>query len=346
MKLVNTNIKTWKRLLEKAKHTIPITIYNHPQWEPVDKVNILNIGQLSNCEFIGTTIQNHAALNITSCWKVTKNLTIFVTEPTKHKASAIAYACLVLMKFLEYINQNKDIDSPAVVLLLLDIPKTYNSDSTESLATVDNINSGAYFTLPHTILIWRLEEILKVLVHEHVHAYQWDSLTLSNRYLRWFHQHAFNLTTESACNPREALTEVITTIIVSSLDAITNHVPFNVEYKKHMSWSMQQAWFVWRNMKRNKDERVSQNTDVLSYYVIKCFLIHLADFKEEFKEGMLSMNDESVHSVLKELRKAPFWDYMSSVEYEHKGNLTSLRMSPPGTLEQLLCGSPLYQDAV
>lgn len=342
---MNTNINKWKRLLQKARLNTPV-VDNTLHWEPIDRINIPNIGQLSNCTFVGKQIQKHAKRTINSCWKVTNKLTIFVSDSTKDVAPNIAYACLILMNVLESINQNKHKDSPTVVLLLLDIPKTYN-DNTELLATVDNINSGAYFPMLHTILIWRIEEILKVIVHEHVHAYEWDTLASSNAFLYNFHEEMFHLTTDSARNPKEALTEVITTIIVSALDSIMNNVPFDVEYEKHVLWSTQQACFVWRNMKRNEYGYVSQSTDVLSYYVIKCLLLHLATFKKEFKETILDTNDESTHSLLKELRTSSFWDYMSNLEYEYDcGSKTTLRMSPPETLEKLLRSSPLYQNTV
>ena len=178
---MNMNIKKWKRILREARLNVPV-VDSKLHWEPIDKIHIPNVGQLSNCKFVGETIQKHAARTINSCWKVTNNLTIFVSDSTQHAAPNIAYACLVIMNFLESINRNKHIASPAVVLILLEIPKTYN-DNTELLATVDNINSGAYFPILHTILIWRIEEILKVLVHEHVHAYEWDSLASSDTFL-------------------------------------------------------------------------------------------------------------------------------------------------------------------
>ena len=162
----------------------------------------------------------------------------------------------------------KPTENVQVYLFPLNIPKKITKGTL--LPSVQNINSGV--CIGHrTIIIWRLEEITKVLVHELVHAHRLDLYEEGSKLNKLLD--GFNIASNSETAPNESITDTITFIIISYLNSRwSKNRRFSPEYvfKKEVMWTLNQMIKIYPHL----DKPIYQETDVISYYFLKGMFLH------------------------------------------------------------------------
>lgn len=324
----------WKRILENAQKSVMVP---PEKWEV--KPNILCdsstpfVAELESCYFLDKYTLQYARDTIDSCWEVVAphRFTIFCSHQQRGSISRVAKAGLLLLEFIDRASRVKLAYRPSIVLILLDLPKTANGSQ---LATYQNVNSGVCFG-SHLIMIWREEEVFKVLVHELLHAYKWDRC-IDEVFLGKLHRDIFPLSsTLSARAPRESVTETCTVLLTSILEGLmTGKNPREV-FKKQLYWSTLQMVKVWNRISRDPQGCFEQETDVLSYYVLKTFFLWAIALNRNLEGVFLGFDDQIATPHL--LRSRTLYDSME----RHMGKVlhtkyaqgvlrsSTLRMSPP-----------------
>ena len=156
--------------------------------------------------------------------------------------------------------------------------KKYLPPSTGSVLGSYAINSGYADCSSNKIVIWRQEEVLKVLIHELLHfvvKYDGQFATYANGLFNY----------KGTDNPIEAVVESLTVFIHTIL--FLSDVPFNPNLMirallLEISWSEYQCCKILRHygatrfeqiLKKDGDVVIEQTTSVLSYFVIKYLLL-------------------------------------------------------------------------
>ena len=182
--------------------------------------------------------------------------------------------------------------------------------STPIILGPDNVNSGLSIPDIRHIKIWREEELNKVLTHELIHTYKLDKEIYNTNEVNDYIRTILNISPSNEINLNEAYTEGLTTILNTIFimidDKINNNINTQSQYKKYKSilnteldFSINQIAKILHyngynninelfikpvkninNMNNNhKKHKWKQNSNVLSYYLIKTALLNnLNDF--------------------------------------------------------------------
>lgn len=148
-----------------------------------------------------------------------------------------------------------------------------------------NCNSGATFTFGRgngVILIWRKEELQKVLIHELIHALKIDINIYNNELYNINFLNIKNL--KNNINIFESYTELLATILNIIYYSIFNNVNNNKIYKLYdleLKHSLIKASQILKfnnfnniNDVLTSDKEFTQDTSVFSYYIIKMILFY------------------------------------------------------------------------
>jgi Zn-dependent protease with chaperone function len=166
------------------------------------------------------------------------------------------------------------LDSLTVHILLVDKPKVY--DSAYGIPGQPLlVNSGIAYD-DHTIVIFRKEEVLKVLVHELCHILNVDAHKYS-----WSISRALqdNITTiEGAFNPTEAITETIAQLLYSILVSKWSKQPLEDVLRIQVKHGLQQAAKVLilnkvYTLADLKTAVITQKTYMFEYFVLRASLM-------------------------------------------------------------------------
>ncbi len=148
-----------------------------------------------------------------------------------------------------------------------------------------NCNSGVTFTFGNTngiILLWRKEELQKVLIHELIHALKIDKNLINNEFIHTKLLKMINI--KQNINIFESYTEVLATLLniiyYSIFNNINNYKIFDL-YELELKHSIMKASQILkfkniRDLNHLIDNFIEfkQNTSVCSYYIIKMILFY------------------------------------------------------------------------
>lgn len=153
----------------------------------------------------------------------------------------------------------------------------------------DNINSGytqSDFINPDNdfIVLYRLEEINKVLTHEMIHLYK-----LHTSY-KFSHQELYDIfkSSNKHFSIYESFTEVLATIIYTFYFTHTNNLNFNKIMNLQLKFSFLQSAKILLNQNISniynmKHINIVENTNAISYYLFKNIILNnFNDFKDLF----------------------------------------------------------------
>ena len=184
---------------------------------------------------------------------------------------------IVLLKLLGKSNKNHFI----LYLIPSRFKKKYkNGDS----LCGDNINSGATWINSGEIIIWRKEEMLKVLTHELIHSFKYDN---------GLYNHSFLSKKFGFIKNRYLLNETYTEILAEfinlalELDCVDYSV-FNKMWLNEVDFSICQTIRVmnilgFNNFKDMISTEWKQKTNVFNYYVLRsAIMIYYKDFFKKF----------------------------------------------------------------
>jgi hypothetical protein len=208
---------------------------------------------------------------------VVHKLNVSLTVYSLNKEDDLLLKIANLLSFV-YCLDRVDIQYLSIDIYLVDQNKTIR-DSTEKF-TRNEINSGYCITgkTPH-IVIYRKEEIFKVLIHELIHAFQYDSYEDNPKIIKHY-QNKYNISSEKI-NSNEAYTEIWSNIIncylISKNIGRNRYNLFLILIAMEKEFSYFQAEKVIYITKLNYDDKkqaidINSDTNVLSYFIIRAEL--------------------------------------------------------------------------
>lgn len=177
---------------------------------------------------------------------------------------------LGVVSFMVSMNKNKN-KSFGLHLYLTDYKKTIEKGK----YTPENINSGS--TNREDIIVWRKEDILKVIIHEIIHLMGFDNVHDTAPIIEHYNQ-KYDLANKKL-NVYEAYTEIWALLIhcyylasVSLSQHITLYQLFSAYVLIEKSWCNELAGKLLTFFRSKED--VDQETNTLSYYIIKTELLN------------------------------------------------------------------------
>lgn len=187
--------------------------------------------------------------------------------------------------------------------------KKYFNKNLDSLDP-DNINSGA--TLPgNYIIIWRYEEIFKVIIHELVHYLGLDMLSYQDKLKELYKDINLKAT---IMNPNEAYTELLALLFLSIWNFYISDTQYEINefvnkwLNIELGWSYHQVAKVLKYFKcySNYEDLYTeicefrQNSNVLSYFILKTyFLQNINKILHNFDYNNLYMNRKISEFIFK-----------------------------------------------
>lgn len=175
----------------------------------------------------------------------------------------------------------KNNNKPDITLLLTTQKKITNELYDDGILCAYNINSGA--SIPgQNVIIWRKEEIYKVLIHELIHFFEFDFHLFHDGYdqLKQDIMKTYNIS-EVDC-PNESYTECFAVIIHSAFVAYKINDLFSKVFEKELKFTLFQickilSFYNITDMKQLGYKQIRQTTSVFSYFIIKGMLIFNID---------------------------------------------------------------------
>lgn len=198
-----------------------------------------------------------------------------------------------IIKTMDILHKNSkcsSINNLDLTLILSTQKKMLNNTNllhVDKQLSAENINSGS--TYPgRTVLVWRLEELYKVLIHELIHFHCFDFGHNHPSYDLLEHKLENVINFEGTDSINEAYTETLATIINSMFSAyyISKKSPDKIEYIFHKSLDLERKFLVWQvskivhmfggddiNIFLSNKIIIKQTTSVRSYFIYKLFLL-------------------------------------------------------------------------
>ena len=181
-----------------------------------------------------------------------------------------------ILNFFNYLTKKKNFYE--VQIYLSDEKKKINSN--HNFLVSDNINSG--LTLPgHYIILFRKEEMIKVLFHELIHYLDLDMRNYQKEL--FFLYDEINLKAD-IINPNEGYTEILALILLNIWESNYKNIKINnfLKYKLNIElyWSFIQITKILNFFKYKSFDKLFENenifhqkTNVLSYFFFKTILL-------------------------------------------------------------------------
>jgi len=163
----------------------------------------------------------------------------------------------------------------------------------------NEVNSGLCIPSYREIVLWREEELNKVLLHELIHTFNLDKILYETNNLKNYIYNTINVSRKTEINPNEAYTESLAILLNTIFNIIdknnTNNISKKDLYRKYIKqikteiqFSINQASKILlyngysnineliksRNSKNNNIYKWKQNTNVLSYYILKIAILY------------------------------------------------------------------------
>lgn len=244
-----------------------------------------------------------------------KNREIVIYYKNKIKDNIIKKITSIL-DFFDYLTQDEN--KYVIEIYLTKKNKIINLDVDE--IGPDNINSGA--TLPgHYIILWRYEELYKVLIHELIHYLKLDMFKYQDKFRDLYKDiiivNNLNGIFNHQTNPNETYTELLAIIIMAiwkykyeDYKDISLNKYINKRLTIELGWSYHQIAKIIKFFKCynnyeslfSKSCQFKQDTNVLSYFILKTFYLqNINSFLKYFNINTLIMTDEISNQIFENI---------------------------------------------
>jgi hypothetical protein len=251
---INYNIPNFKKLFEKIKFAITKLNYNiNVSTISNIKININDIktGVFLTQEIANIIINNMKHIHIISITynDIKFDVCVYTDERIKKLKSKFVKSLVIrilLFNILtkKYYNSNKA-RIPKIILYMLNLPKQINflKEMKNPLSFIFNsqiINSGYHDVNNGEIVIFRSEEILKVIIHELIHFYELDyffsNYSLPINIINNILTH-YNLSSDNNYIWNECKTESLAILLYYMIE-VPNLEKLNKCIKLELDWNM------------------------------------------------------------------------------------------------------------
>ena len=260
-----------------------------------------------------------------------RKITIFSKNNLDHKLINKIDSILNFFDYLTKKNNYYKID-----IYLSDQKKQINFNN--DFLGPDNINSG--LTLPrHYIVLFRKEELIKVLIHELVHYLDLDMRNNQNELL--FLYKDINLKAD-IINPNEAYTEILAIVFLNIWEYYYRNFKINnfIKYKLNIElyWSFIQITKILKFFKYKsfdvlftKKSLFHQKTNVLSYFFLKTvLLLNLNLIFNDLTLDNIYFNNDRLEIIKQNCKLEQLKGYIDKVYSDYESNefdKSSLKMT-------------------
>lgn len=260
-----------------------------------------------------------------------RKITIFSKNNLDHKLINKIDSILNFFDYLTKKNNYYKID-----IYLSDQKKQINFNN--DFLGPDNINSG--LTLPrHYIVLFRKEELIKVLIHELVHYLDLDMRNNQNELL--FLYKDINLKAD-IINPNEAYTEILAIVFLNIWEYYYRNFKINnfIKYKLNIElyWSFIQITKILKFFKyKSFDDLFTkkllfhQKTNVLSYFFLKTvLLLNLNLIFNDLTLDNIYFNNDRLEIIKQNCKLEQLKGYIDKVYSDYESNefdKSSLKMT-------------------
>lgn len=185
------------------------------------------------------------------------NFEFYDNKLNKTKANSLLNFILIIIKIIK-TNRCSNFD---FILINYNKKKTIPIDG---VFKTSNINSG-YTTMyenTSSIVVFRKNEMYKVLIHELIHGFRIGNLNFVDDKIDNLYPNVYrNEINEAVVESYACILNVVLYSLINKMNILEN-------IKKEQNYSIKQAYNVYNIIKNNKQE-----TNVVSYYILKSFLI-------------------------------------------------------------------------
>jgi hypothetical protein len=242
--------------------------------------------------FISIDNQQHAETNKLIKYTYNNdnlNINIYMIDNNKNEINF--NKIIHIIKIMKNISiKNKSHNNKLELVIFLGLQKKLLPNQENLYINCEHINSGA--SLPGSyVLIWRIEELYKVLIHELIHFYKLDFNSYDNNYNK-LHNYIINkYNIHNTDSPNESYTEILALLIHSIFYSFYNKMDIIEILKYETVFTLVQISKILRyNNINNTNELgkkiIKQNTSIFSYYIVKGSLLVNLDKLIDF------LNDE------------------------------------------------------
>lgn len=251
------------------------------------------------------------------------NIQINVCYSTESEKEIKEFLQLVtgIVSFMDHCSHNEEINKLTLSFYLLDDKKEVKR---VKILGPNEVNGGATIMTDNpSIVMWRKEEILKVLIHELVHAFAYDhSREGDEASLVKHYQQKYNVSSQ-VLNIFEAYTEIWAELIHCYLlsDYILKHRKlkiskyelFNALVQIERKFSLEQCQCVLHLHDEEITKDINKETNVLPYYVI---VGEIYESLQKFLQFCLHNNTKFIH--IKNLNE--YFRYLKDLNKMNKKN--------------------------
>lgn len=298
-----------KNILKKNKVSLNSVI--------IEKLEEKPLNYLKDSNFTSKNIKNNILSKLKYCYKITNNNTEIIYFSSKkillNKLPTIIQHMLILTKLLKVLF-DRNIYQKIIyfeTLLKKKLPKKNNkilgpNEVNSGLTFIDSIKNGY-------IILFRKEEILKVLIHELIHSNSIDRKIIYSNQMKEFNN-IFCSNYKILLN--EAFTESLATII--NLFYINIHCKLNKKNLDNMFFNEIKYlnYVCSKIMYYNKIKKISdiiknndscitkfyQYTNVFSYYILKNILltnhIEFSKIIEKYNDNYKINNENAINEII------------------------------------------------
>jgi hypothetical protein len=250
-------IKTNKKAIQYVNNNLPNDSLSKSIYKKLYENNFL-------CEKCLIWIETKP--DIIQIIKLSDKITIYIVDNIKTNSIIIKHIINIVKWIINIAKDNHKLD-----LYIFLSPYKKNVDSKDTQLSKTNINSGSSFRYHNWIIIYRKEELFKVLIHELVHFTQLDIQNIAPKL-------------DAKCTPilvNEAVTEAIAIVLHSKYYAHYTKSDFNTIVNKEIQYSMMMYHLILYHLKiKNKKDlyNVCLTTNVISYYILKYLILIYPNF--------------------------------------------------------------------
>ena len=258
---------------------------------------------------------------VAKCNEINIHINVCYSTESEKEIKEFLQIVTGIVSFMDHCSHNEEINKLTLSFYLLDDKKEVHD---VKILGPNEVNGGATIMTDNpSIVMWRKEEILKVLIHELVHTFAYDhSREGDEASLVKHYQQKYDVSSQ-VLNIFEAYTEIWAELIHCYLLShyilkhrklkISKYELFNALVQIERKFSLEQCQCVLQLHQEEITKDINKETNVLPYYVI---VGEIYESLQEFLQFCLHNNTKFLH--IKDLNK--YFRYLKGLNKMTKKN--------------------------